>query len=81
MSRVAHLPLLGVTPGVADPAHRASVAFKGGSEPGVMNLTTRLEGEDATTSCLSASWNHRDGVDQDRLQSLYAGVLEALRTP
>lgn len=79
MTRVAHLPLMSVTPGVADPSHWASVAFKGGSEPGVVNLTTRLEAGDGTSYCVSATWNQASAVDEDRFQSLYAGLLEVVR--
>ncbi|MEA2786391.1 MAG: hypothetical protein QOF71_2495, partial [Candidatus Eremiobacteraeota bacterium] len=39
MGRVADLPLMSINPGVADPASFRSVAFKGGSDTGIINLT------------------------------------------
>lgn len=40
MATVQDLPLMQVNPGLARPQDWQSVAFKGGSEPGVLNLTT-----------------------------------------
>ncbi|MBC5808521.1 MAG: serine hydrolase [Candidatus Eremiobacter antarcticus] len=40
MQRVADLSFMSITPGVADPGDWKKVAYKGGSEPGVLNFTT-----------------------------------------
>ena len=40
MSRVQSLPFMSINPGVAEAADWSRVAYKGGSEPGVLNLTT-----------------------------------------
>lgn len=57
MSRVQDLPLMRINPGAADPQAWAQVAFKGGSEPGVINLTTGLVRPDGSRLCISATWN------------------------
>ena len=48
-----------------------SVAFKGGSEPGVMNLTFLLERKDSRWFALSVTWNDSDKpLAEDRLIEL-----------
>ena len=80
LERVADLPLTGVNPGVADPDEWRQVAFKGGSEPGVLNLTTRVVSRAGTVYCLSVTQNQREGrIDEARLIAACRGVLEALR--
>lgn len=78
IAEVSELPLMSVNPGVADPDRWTRVAFKGGSEPGVMNLTTYLEG-DASTYCVSVTQNREDApLEEARLLGLYGGLLAAL---
>lgn len=80
IAEVAELPLMRVNPGVADPDRWTRVAFKGGSEPGVMNLTTYLESEE-TTYCVSVTQNDEDAaLDEARLLSLYSGLLGVLHS-
>jgi hypothetical protein len=48
-----------------------SVAFKGGSEPGVMNLTWLLERKDGKWYALSVGWNDsEEALKEDRLVEL-----------
>jgi hypothetical protein len=42
MAEVRGQPLMQVNPGVANPEDWETISFKGGSEPGVLNLTTAL---------------------------------------
>ncbi len=79
MARVTDLPLMGINPGVADRRDWARIAFKGGSEPGVLNLTTMVEGRDRKTYCVVATWNHDTPVEDDRMTIPYGGVLGALK--
>ncbi|WP_276957575.1 serine hydrolase [Allomeiothermus silvanus] len=89
MERVQGLPLMSINPGVANPADWARVAFKGGSEPGVLNLTTGLEtplspqsgeGKGGKRYCISATWNNpQEALDEQKFITLYSGLLEALR--
>jgi beta-lactamase class A len=78
IAQVAELPPMRVNPGVVDPDDWTRVAFKGGSEPGVMNLTTYLEAE-GTRYCVSVTQNREDAVlEEARLLSLYSGLLAVL---
>jgi beta-lactamase class A len=80
MSKVQDLPLMSVNPGVANPEKWAHVAFKGGSEPGVENLTTQLTASGGAQYCVSVTQNRSDTpLDQAKLISLYSGLLGALK--
>ncbi len=79
MEQVRDLPLMGINPGVARPEEWASVAFKGGSEPGVLNLTTALTARDGRRLCVAATWNADQALDEARFVSLYALLLDALK--
>ncbi len=70
-------PLSGMNPGLARREAWRKIAFKGGSEPGVLNLTTALLGEGGVRYCVAATWNHPE-LEPGRLYALYGGVLDLL---
>ena len=77
---VQDLPFMSVNPGVANPADWQHVAFKGGSEPGVLNLTTLVVGDSGTMYVISATWNNpQEVLDEARFFGLYSGLLSALK--
>lgn len=78
MAQVQDLPLMSINPGSANPADWSHVAFKGGSEPGVLNLTTWLETAEGTTYCVSATWNDNEPLDELRFLTLYRGIIDGL---
>jgi beta-lactamase class A len=80
MGEVADLSLMQVNDGgLADATQWSTVSFKGGSEPGVMNLTTQLQAEDGTTYCVSATWNNPDAaLDEQKLFMLYSSITAGL---
>ena len=79
MAEVQALPLMSVNPGLANSADWQRVAFKGGSEGGVLNLTTWLDGEDGATYCVTVTRNDPNApVDEEGLFTLYSGLLGAL---
>ena len=78
MARVQQLPQMSINPGVADPAEWTHVAFKGGSEPGVLNLTTMATSHNGVTYCVSATWNNAALLDNGRFEALYSSVLHSL---
>jgi beta-lactamase class A len=79
MSRVADLPFMVVNPGIAQRDAFRRVAFKGGSEPGVLNLTTSVVTKKGTAYCLSATVNDPSKVlDESSLETTYGAVLWAL---
>jgi Beta-lactamase enzyme family len=82
MKKVADLPLMSVNPGggLVNPDQWQRVSFKGGSEPGVVNLTTWLVSPNGKNYCISATWNNKDeAVDETSFFTLYGGIIEGLR--
>lgn len=79
MAGLADLPAFRINPGLAEAANWQQVAYKGGSEAGVLNFTMWLEdGEDAY--CVSATWNNADSsLDTSQLVSRYRAILRILR--
>jgi len=79
MAGVQDLDLMTVSPGVANPAEWAHVAFKGGSEIGVLNLTHWLETEDGTAYCVVVTQNRADAaVDETLLSNLTRATIGLL---
>ena len=80
MEEVQALPLMSVNSGgLANPADWQRIAFKGGSEPGVLNLTMWLNGDDGATYCVTVTQNDPDApVDETGLFALYGGLIGAL---
>ena len=82
MAEVRDQPLMQVNPGVANPEDWEAIAFKGGSEPGVLNLTTALTAADGRTYCVAATWNDpTQRLDETALSLLYSGLLHTLSAP
>lgn len=75
---VAALPAMQLNPGLADPTAWRSVAYKGGSEPGVLNLTHRLTAQDGSTRCVSVTWNSAEALDERALTSLVGLLIASL---
>lgn len=76
---VADLDVMQINPGVASSSDWQSVAFKGGSEIGVLNLTTLVTAKDGTRYCVAATWNSDTSVDQTRATASYASLLALLK--
>ncbi len=75
---VADLDVVQINPGVANKRDWAQIAFKGGSETGVLNLTTAVIGKDGTRYCVAASWNDSKAIDETKATSAYASLLSKL---
>jgi beta-lactamase class A len=78
ITKVEHVPFMSINPGVAEPADCARVAYKGGSEPGVLNLTTWLAAKNGSTYCVSATWNDDKALDDLKFFGLYKSLLSTL---
>jgi hypothetical protein len=79
MERVAALPLMSINPGVAEPVDFAHVAFKGGSDVGVINLTTAVTTNRGTKLCFSATENDSaHDVNEAAFETAYAAALRQL---
>ena len=79
MGDVASLPLTSINPGIADPDRFAHVSYKGGSEPGVLNLTTQLTTKAGKTYCVSATWNDTKPLDEKQFELLYGTLINSLQ--
>lgn len=79
MAQVQDLPLMTINPGVTNAANWQRVAFKGGSESGVVNLTTGLQAKTGKRYCVSATWNNTAVLERSQFFALYSGVVERLR--
>lgn len=82
VAAVADLDLFAVNPGVVDAANYERVAFKGGSEPGVLNLTTWVRDRGGREICVCATANADVPIDTVELSGVVTaafGVLEEER--
>lgn len=80
MATVEDLDAMHVNPGVANPRDWEQIAFKGGSEPGVLSLTTGLHDAEGNAYCVSATWNSPDQpLDEGVLTQFYESVIAGLR--
>lgn len=78
MERVAALPLMSVNPGVADVSDFAHVAYKGGSDAGILNLTTAVTTHRGTRFCFSATVNASAAIDETTFELQYGAALRTL---
>jgi hypothetical protein len=70
---------MSINPGVAAPGDFARVAFKGGSDVGVVNLTTMVTTKRGTKLCFSATENDSaHDVNGAALETAYAAALRQL---
>ncbi|RYY42576.1 MAG: hypothetical protein EOP59_09710 [Sphingomonadales bacterium] len=75
--------VLSKNPGISiDKTQYAWVGFKGGSEPGVINLTLLLQGTDGAWYAASASWNDTTAPVEDmRFAMLMAALVKFAGPP
>ena len=78
VDRVADLPLMSINPGVADRSQFRHVAYKGGSGPGAINMTTMVTTQRGTKICFAATLNDPRGIDESSFEIAYSAVLEYL---
>ena len=78
IEKVKDLPAMHINPGVAKPSDWQQIAYKGGSEPGVLNLTTAMTGKNGKHYCVTATWNNSSNLDENRFFTLYGGLLSTL---
>ncbi|MVN87299.1 serine hydrolase [Deinococcus sp. HMF7620] len=79
MAGVSALPETQLNPGVASAADFRAVSYKGGSEPGVLNLTTQVTTQAGRTLCVTATWNAPQALNEERFTDLYGALLNLLR--
>lgn len=79
MSAVGDLEIMQINPGPAAKGDWRSLAYKGGSEAGVLNMTTLATGADGQSYCVAVTWNDVSALDEARFAGLYRDLLLALR--
>ena len=79
MSAVGDLEITQINPGPVSKAGWRKVAYKGGSETGVLNMTTLATDAEGESYCVAATWNDATALDEARFAELYRSLLLALR--
>lgn len=79
MKEIKDLELMSINTGLANERNWSKIAFKGGSEPGVLNYTTWLEDEDGNDYFVTATWNHDEGIDNNKFSRLYQNLIGSLK--
>ncbi|UWZ84734.1 serine hydrolase [Occallatibacter riparius] len=67
-----------INPGLANRAQWRQVAFKGGSEGGVLNMTTALMGKNGKHYCVAVTWNNDAALEQAKFFGIYGSILNTL---
>jgi len=78
VNQVSDLPIVSINPGLADPDAFSYVAFKGGSDTGVLSLTTLVVTKTGSRICFSATLNDLRSVDNEAFSTAYREVLAVL---
>ncbi|KGE72047.1 serine hydrolase [Spirochaeta lutea] len=72
--------ILSINPGIAlDEQRVARIGYKGGSEPGAINMTLGVEAKNGRTYIISATWNNpSQGLNESRFVGLIQGLVDVL---
>lgn len=73
-----HLPPFRINPGPAKDGRWRSVAYKGGSETGVLNLSALAVAASGRRHCVIATWNDAEALDQERLVAPFRALVRLL---
>ncbi|HZV12108.1 MAG TPA: serine hydrolase [Candidatus Kapabacteria bacterium] len=81
IERVRDQPAMQINPAVADTGEWRSVAYKGGSEPGVINMTYALDSKNTKNSyTISVTANNSaEDIDEDAFASIVERLIELVR--
>ena len=74
IERVHALPAMRINTGLAARSDWSEIAFKGGSDRGVFNITTRLA-KDGSPYCLSVTVNNERDLNEAQLVSVLTGLV------
>ena len=79
IERLEVLPLTTINPGLAIKEHWRHIAYKGGSEPGVLNLTTHLIDADSNRYTVSVTVNNAiKPLEEKEIMGIYQTILNHL---
>jgi Beta-lactamase enzyme family len=76
--KVHSLRAMHINPGIAARTEWQKIAFKGGSDRGVLNLTTWLQARNGRCFAVAATWNDDKLLDEQQMISPYAALLDWL---
>lgn len=79
-SSVRTLDVFRINPGPVDAGRWRSVAYKGGSETGVLNLTAALTRPDGRILCASVTINSDTAIDVAEVTGLFSRLTDQLAT-
>lgn len=79
MRRVEKLPLMGINPGLAQTEDWQHVAYKGGSFPGCLNMTTVVYSSAGERFFVGMTWNSLSPIREEDFSALYGGIFRLLR--
>lgn len=77
---LADVGVFAINPGPVRPGAWQRIAYKGGSETGVLNLTAALIGKDGRKHCLSVTLNRNAEIDETAAAGLFARAAAQLAT-
>jgi beta-lactamase class A len=77
---VSDIDVFAINPGPVRPGSWQRVAYKGGSETGVLNLTAALIGKNGRTYCLSVTLNGDKPIDEIAAAGLFSRAAAQLAT-
>jgi beta-lactamase class A len=78
LDELSGLDAMHINPGLARPGDWQEIAYKGGSEPGLLALATAVTGADGAEHCVVAVWNDDAPLTEALLEAPYRGILRAL---
>lgn len=78
LEKLHALPAFRINPGLAIPSEWREVAFKGGGDKGVLNLTTWAQSQNQHGYCVAATWNDDKPLDDQRMEKPYGELLDWL---
>lgn len=75
---VGALELMSINPGAASKRDWQTIAYKGGSENGVLNMTTMVSDKLGRHHCVVLTINSDSVIEQEKAQTLYSDLLRSL---
>lgn len=78
LDETADLPSVGINPGLADAKDWSKIAFKGGSDTGVLNMSLRLVGRDGSVHHVISTWNNDVALNDASFMAACGGIIARL---
>lgn len=78
LEEIADMTSASINPGLAVRKDWETVVYKGGSDFGVLNLSTRMIGKNGTAYTVVATWNNDSALNHEKLMAPYCGILSRL---